>query len=346
MEFVNAPTTQVFGANKHFVWQLGYGHLGKDWGCVIGTKAVAIAPGTVVWADWGHLMPQHLANLFSMIWKSPNSGICVVIEHDGWYSLYAHLDSTHLHHKSAFHKASAVGRNDVVGLTGNTGNSTGPHLHGEVFTIDGQNPGTFGRYNPDQQIAYEDAKYAAAAKPAPAPATPEGELTVGQITAIETQLAAIRKDQSNIKSMLGSPQGFTWGGKHYPSVWHVVAENQRRIAKVPNETMRGITVTRNGEKVAVLQEIADDKTISLENAEVLAELASAVAALQGQQAGLVAAVQALAQGKDLGEVERVVFEAAKAGSEAGSFTGTSRTLKALKTETTLVIDESQEAQVA
>lgn len=163
MQFVNGPTSQVFGANKQFPWQLGYGHLGKDWAVVIGTGCTAIAPGVVVWADWGHKMPKALCDAYMMVHGSPASGIVVIIQHDGWYSMYAHLSETHLYSKSAFHKASVVNRGTIIGKSGTTGNSTGPHVHGETFTVPCSPYPPFGRYNPDLQIAHENAEAAKAA---------------------------------------------------------------------------------------------------------------------------------------------------------------------------------------
>lgn len=170
MQYTTGRTTQVFGANKHFAWQLGTGHLGKDWGVAVGTDCVAIAPGTVLWAGWGHQMPAALCAAYHFITGSTASGICVLIQHDGWLSLYAHLDSTHLYSKSLLHKASVVRRGQVVGKSGNTGNSTGPHLHGEAMVSNPPATPPYGRYNPDLQIAHEDrvaAAQAAALKVAP-----------------------------------------------------------------------------------------------------------------------------------------------------------------------------------
>lgn len=63
-------------------------------------------------------------------------GNYVVVDHGGGYTtLYAHLTSV------SVSVGQMVGQGDTVGITGSTGNSTGPHLHYEVM-INGvnQNP--------------------------------------------------------------------------------------------------------------------------------------------------------------------------------------------------------------
>jgi murein DD-endopeptidase MepM/ murein hydrolase activator NlpD len=61
-------------------------------------------------------------------------GIYIVVEHDGFCTLGAHLNT--------FGKpvGTKVKAGDVIGYTGNTGKSTGPHLHFEVIQ---------GKYGPD-----------------------------------------------------------------------------------------------------------------------------------------------------------------------------------------------------
>lgn len=164
MEPVDGPVTQEFGANPQFAWQLGYGHLGRDYGCNTGSVVRSLAPGTVLWADWGQNMPYGFAVENAFIPGSPNSGICVVIQHDGWRSIDAHLTSTHLN------AGDRVSRGQEVGRSGNTGNSTGPHLHFETYVTGNPSTPPFGRYDPRPQIAQEDRD---AGGSAPAPAAPK-----------------------------------------------------------------------------------------------------------------------------------------------------------------------------
>ncbi|MET7391745.1 transglycosylase family protein [Streptomyces sp. NPDC005529] len=92
-------------------WASGY-HTGVDFPVPEGTPVVAVSDGTVVSAGWGGAY-----------------GNQIVIRHtDGMYSQYAHLSSL---------KVSAgqtVRAGDGIGLSGTTGNSTGPHLHFEIRT--------------------------------------------------------------------------------------------------------------------------------------------------------------------------------------------------------------------
>jgi murein DD-endopeptidase MepM/ murein hydrolase activator NlpD len=92
-------------------WSSGY-HTGSDFQAASGTSVRSIGQGTVVSAGW-----------------SGSYGNEVVIQHsDGMYSQYAHLSSLEV---SA---GQTVTGGQQLGLSGSTGNSTGPHLHFEVRT--------------------------------------------------------------------------------------------------------------------------------------------------------------------------------------------------------------------
>lgn len=149
MEFVDGPSSQGFGAHPEFSWQ-PWGHLGEDKAVPIGTEGRVIADGVVIWADWSSKLGGALADEMMMIRNSPAGGICVIVQHDGWRSMIAHLDSTHLN------PGDRVRRGDATCKTGNTGNSTGPHAHIEVFLAPSPGAAPFGRYNPRSQIAHED----------------------------------------------------------------------------------------------------------------------------------------------------------------------------------------------
>ena len=94
-------------------WAAGH-HTGVDLAVPVGTVVHAVGAGTVVKAEWGGAY-----------------GRMVVIRHaDGRYSLYAHLSRIDV---SAGQSLTA---GTQVGLSGATGNVTGPHLHFEVDTTE------------------------------------------------------------------------------------------------------------------------------------------------------------------------------------------------------------------
>ena len=143
----NIPVSQNFGGNPAS-WQPG-GHTGVDFACPTGTPLYAIGAGTVIFADWAQKLGvgnQYGINADPNVSRS--AGIVVMIDHGPIISIYAHLDSTHL---NAGQKVQA---GQEIGKSGNTGFSTGPHLHFEILP-DGWNlnTATVGRVNPFAYIA-------------------------------------------------------------------------------------------------------------------------------------------------------------------------------------------------
>ncbi|MFE9256649.1 peptidoglycan DD-metalloendopeptidase family protein [Streptomyces sp. NPDC006879] len=93
------------------MWSSGY-HTGVDFAVGTGTSVKAVGAGTVVSAGWAGAYGNE-----------------VVIRHeDGRYSQYAHLSSL------AVSAGQTVSGGQQIGLSGSTGNSTGPHLHFEIRT--------------------------------------------------------------------------------------------------------------------------------------------------------------------------------------------------------------------
>lgn len=67
------------------------------------------------------------ATVFTVKMNHSSYGNYVVLKHtDGYFSRYAHLDSI------TVKKGQAVSEGDILGVMGNTGNSSGRHLHFEV----------------------------------------------------------------------------------------------------------------------------------------------------------------------------------------------------------------------
>ncbi|MFI2436483.1 M23 family metallopeptidase [Streptomyces sp. NPDC018693] len=92
-------------------------HSGQDFAVPTGTKVYATSGGTVVKAGGNGAG------------DGPAYGNAVVIKHsNGVYSQYAHLSRIHV-------KAGQVVKaGQLIALSGNTGNSSGPHLHFEIRT--------------------------------------------------------------------------------------------------------------------------------------------------------------------------------------------------------------------
>ncbi len=106
----NGPISSPFGRRVHPIFHDVRMHTGIDIGASYGSPVWAAAAGTVVVAG-------------------PVSGYgnAIVIDHAGGLAtLYGHLS------KLGVHVGSTVATGQTIGAVGNTGNSTGPHLHFEV----------------------------------------------------------------------------------------------------------------------------------------------------------------------------------------------------------------------
>lgn len=118
-------------------------HTGVDIPAKAGTPILAAGPGTVVWADWG-LFSGTPGNIYDPY------GMAVAVRHDfgyqgrALYTLYAHMSAINV----------AVGEwvdtGTPLGRVGDTGYTTGPHLHFEVRL--GEN-GYFFTRNPELWLA-------------------------------------------------------------------------------------------------------------------------------------------------------------------------------------------------
>jgi murein DD-endopeptidase MepM/ murein hydrolase activator NlpD len=85
-------------------------HAGMDFTAPTGTDIYATGNGRVLSAGW-----------------QQGYGNCVEIDHGfGYVTLYGHM------HTISVNAGQTVNRGEVIGLVGNTGKSTGPHLHYEV----------------------------------------------------------------------------------------------------------------------------------------------------------------------------------------------------------------------
>lgn len=116
-QFLRSPLpftriTSRFGRRVHPVLGNVRMHQGVDYGAPIGTPVQAVADGVITYADW-----------------RGSFGKLVTIRHSGGFeTLYAHLSVINRDIKPG----RRVSRGHVFGKTGNTGRTTGPHLHFEM----------------------------------------------------------------------------------------------------------------------------------------------------------------------------------------------------------------------
>ncbi|MGC9530158.1 MAG: LysM peptidoglycan-binding domain-containing M23 family metallopeptidase [Candidatus Bipolaricaulaceae bacterium] len=107
---VRGRITSTFGPRVHPVFGTPDMHTGVDVGVAQGTSVHAAAPGAVKWTG-----PQG------------GYGQLVIVEHaDGYSTYYAHL------YRIVVSPGQYVEAGQVIALSGNTGISTGPHLHFEI----------------------------------------------------------------------------------------------------------------------------------------------------------------------------------------------------------------------
>jgi murein DD-endopeptidase MepM/ murein hydrolase activator NlpD len=131
------PTKVTAVSSKYGQPRSGYWHAGVDFGVPLGTQVVAAADGTVQVAGQDPFNP------------SGAYGIVVKIVHDnGWSTLYAHNTSV------LVSVGQRVRQGQPIALSGNTGNSTGPHVHLELRRD--PNCGWDGRVNPANRTCTVD----------------------------------------------------------------------------------------------------------------------------------------------------------------------------------------------
>ena len=97
--------------SRNFTQYYWYGHPGIDIALSEGTSVIASDTGTVTFAGW---------NIYGY-------GNLIVVNHgNGYETFYAHLNGI------SVVPGQIVYQGSVIGTTGNTGNSSGPHIHFEV----------------------------------------------------------------------------------------------------------------------------------------------------------------------------------------------------------------------
>ena len=101
----------IINGNGHFGWRWGRLHKGLDFSCATGTPIYASDGGTVTFSG-----------------VKSGYGNCIVITHDnGDRTLYGHNS------RLLVSTGQKVYQGQEIALAGNTGNSTGSHLHFEIY---------------------------------------------------------------------------------------------------------------------------------------------------------------------------------------------------------------------
>lgn len=104
-------TASGYGVRIDPIYRTPRFHSGMDFSAKVGTEIYATGNGVVTFAGW-----------------KQGYGNCLMIDHGyGYQTLYGHMS------KYRARVGQRVTRGEVVGEVGNTGKSTGPHLHYEVI---------------------------------------------------------------------------------------------------------------------------------------------------------------------------------------------------------------------
>lgn len=244
-----------------------FGHTGIDISCAIGTPVMAVAAGRVVFE--GRLTGSYADNPW---WISPSfAGVVVVIDHGHFIGIYGHLSET------LCTKGDWLEEGEVFAKSGNTGASTGPHLHFEVLP-DGYDLNTkmYGRVDPTPYLETRG----------PIATPQEDELSAADVEAIKNHINAV---------LLGE---FDWEGQtKRPGLNKVLIETQKRVTATLDETRAlqksvnalptaiwwGSTVKRldaNGKEILipVVQELANIRSEQLGQGEILVEISEQTSA--------------------------------------------------------------------
>lgn len=107
----NGKITTPF-KKKGTSWSKGY-HTGVDFAVPVGTDILAVADGVITKANWGKAYGLQIVQEIGLHSKKQ-------------YCIYAHLS------KLLVKPGDKVIKGQHIAESGNTGNSTGPHLHFEL----------------------------------------------------------------------------------------------------------------------------------------------------------------------------------------------------------------------
>jgi murein DD-endopeptidase MepM/ murein hydrolase activator NlpD len=138
---VARPTDDIYQIHGGYLYaetNFGYPHKGVDYQTPLSTPIYSAADGFLYWKDYE---PEG-AGYYVMV-QSRWSG------QDIWF-MYFHLSDNNF-----FNLDDTIHTGDQIGLSGNTGNSTGPHMHFEIRQNDVAYDGFMNRRNPELWTAIQ-----------------------------------------------------------------------------------------------------------------------------------------------------------------------------------------------
>lgn len=158
----NSRISQFFSERPAFYQTYGFkGHPGVDFAVPINTPIVS--------AFWGEV--------YKIGWSSKGWGLYVKIKHDNIISLYAHLNGIKVI------EGCCIKQGQEIGKTGNTGLSSGPHLHFGIQDPKYSNNGYKGYIDPMPYLKKTNTN------------------STGKLKRIQQEINQIKKDGYTKKSM-------------------------------------------------------------------------------------------------------------------------------------------------
>jgi len=213
--------TSILPANHWLIQQFGNyqpdGHTGIDYPCPSGTPVKAVTSGTVLHVGW--FGGTYADNPY---WIAPGfAGYCYVVDHGDFVGIYAHC----LEGGARVNVGQRVAEGQVLGLSGNTGGSTGDHLHFEVLPNGWvTNSRMYGRSNP--------ATILARITPQSTPTTPkENTLSAAEVKQINDHAT---KEADRVIDYVGKVlvAGYNIGDTKLPGGNAVNIVTQQRVSAV------------------------------------------------------------------------------------------------------------------